>query len=324
VLIAHGAPLSPQNLVTSATPLHCAVQSLKLPASNRAVCVKLLLDAGADPNIPDNYGTLPHEYANESGESGIELLLLRCVPKIELFSLISECDICAIRDVLETDEKGLIRFIRPEKNREGNTYISHAIQLLTEADKNKEDLLKIIKLLLQSRRVDINLTRNEDDSAPIHQLCIAIKLLFSKSTSNIGNTAADDDTRFLKQAVTLLISDERTHIPKETIYLLHDASRRNNVRFILYLINDVGVDVNHKGRQGLTPLHFAARSGHVDAAETLLNSGADLNYKDDRGKTPMDAAGVNGKEDVIKLLVKWNNEKDEMDEVGTSKFAEKL
>lgn len=45
--------------------------------------------------------------------------------------------------------------------------------------------------------------------------------------------------------------------------------------------------VNAPGRYGLTPLHYAAAFGSLEAIETLVARGADVNAKDPRDATPL-------------------------------------
>ena len=54
---------------------------------------------------------------------------------------------------------------------------------------------------------------------------------------------------------------------------------------------------------GMTPLHFAARDGLLDAARLLVAAGAKLNTPDPNGMTPLMMAITNGQIDVAQLLV---------------------
>jgi ankyrin repeat protein len=54
---------------------------------------------------------------------------------------------------------------------------------------------------------------------------------------------------------------------------------------------------------GMTPLHFAARDGLLDAAQLLVAAGASLNTPDPNGMTPLMMAITNGKIPVAQLLV---------------------
>ena len=86
-----------------------------------------------------------------------------------------------------------------------------------------------------------------------------------------------------------------------------NACRRGNLIMVQFLIESIGVNPNHRGRQGLTPLHFGARSGRTEIVEWLLSyKGAevDANILDDRGKTALDAARANDKTDIVALFEK--------------------
>jgi len=61
-----------------------------------------------------------------------------------------------------------------------------------------------------------------------------------------------------------------------------------------------------------TPLHFAAREGHLDVVQVLLDWGANINARDFQGVTPLELASKNapfelasknGNSDIVDLLV---------------------
>jgi ankyrin repeat protein len=60
---------------------------------------------------------------------------------------------------------------------------------------------------------------------------------------------------------------------------------------VRYLIERAGVSPGHRGRGGTTPLHAAARGGHVEVAKYLVDEkGVDPSYEDEHGRTPLDCA----------------------------------
>ncbi|KAL3908985.1 MAG: hypothetical protein SGILL_008271 [Bacillariaceae sp.] len=77
----------------------------------------------------------------------------------------------------------------------------------------------------------------------------------------------------------------------------HNAARRGHLLFLQSLhhyLPDV-FDVNATNRQGMTALHFAARSGQTEVLRFLLSlPGVDVTKRDAIGKTALDAAMVNG------------------------------
>lgn len=65
----------------------------------------------------------------------------------------------------------------------------------------------------------------------------------------------------------------------------------------------LGADVNAALPNGLTALHYAARSGHLRTVEILLEHGADVSARDEKGATALDLASARGKGLVVERLV---------------------
>ena len=74
---------------------------------------------------------------------------------------------------------------------------------------------------------------------------------------------------------------------------------------------DAGVDVNEESSTGLTPLHYAASSGHNDIVELLIERGANVNATDSgKGATPLDYAHWRDHEEVIETLNAHNAQRE--------------
>lgn len=54
---------------------------------------------------------------------------------------------------------------------------------------------------------------------------------------------------------------------------------------------------------GYSPLHWAARMGHIEVVDYLAKRGANINVRDNDGWTPLHLAAQHGHLDVVKLLV---------------------
>jgi ankyrin repeat domain-containing protein 50 len=68
------------------------------------------------------------------------------------------------------------------------------------------------------------------------------------------------------------------------------------------------VNVNVQGRQGRTPLWWAAINGDEIVAQMLLDTGkADVSLKDNNRATPLFCASRNGHSHIVKLLLKTGN-----------------
>jgi Ankyrin repeats (3 copies)/Ankyrin repeat len=63
-----------------------------------------------------------------------------------------------------------------------------------------------------------------------------------------------------------------------------------------------GADVNVRGPQGRTALHYAAAAGNAAAVRTLLAHGADQALEDDGGRTPMKLARAAQKMQIVGIL----------------------
>jgi len=64
-----------------------------------------------------------------------------------------------------------------------------------------------------------------------------------------------------------------------------------------------GADVNSKGINNWTPLHYAARFGRTDVVKFLLKARASVHAIDEDGDTPLHIAAQWGKTDVVKVLL---------------------
>lgn len=65
-----------------------------------------------------------------------------------------------------------------------------------------------------------------------------------------------------------------------------------------------GVDINSKGKNGVTPLFYAVVNLWVktQAVQCLLNNGADMNMRLANGKAPLDLAKEMNRPDVVSLF----------------------
>jgi ankyrin repeat protein len=68
---------------------------------------------------------------------------------------------------------------------------------------------------------------------------------------------------------------------------------------MIRVLNEKSLDVNVRDRNGMTPLHYACRSGESDAGEFLLQLDADSTIKDDFGRTPLIVAWQYGQTELM-------------------------
>jgi hypothetical protein len=82
---------------------------------------------------------------------------------------------------------------------------------------------------------------------------------------------------------------------------IFNAILKNRTRMVSSLIK-VGVDVNGKNFDGITPLMAAAEYGRTEVVRLLLQHGADLHVRNIYGQTALDIAEKSGNTDIATLL----------------------
>lgn len=151
---------------------------------------------------------------------------------------------------------------------------------------------------------------NKDKQTPLHfasQVSIAEFLLDNNADINapdsIGRTPLDyaattgraDVVKFLieKGAVIKTIYEEG--------FELFDCVIVCNRPDIIQMLIDAKADVGVVGHWGMTPLHSAAKTGHVHLVKMLIENGACAFQENDMGETALDYAA--GNEDVLRALL---------------------
>jgi len=167
--------------------------------------------------------------------------------------------------------------------------------------------------------IDVNTKDGEYGMTPLHAAIPAadydshneiIELLIAKgaivNTKNIDDeTPLDGAIRQKKTKVADLLLKHGAKSGAEDS--IHVAAGSGNV-VLLKKHLDAGVDVSAKNKAGMTPLLYAATSGHKEIAEFLITKGADVNAivatGPKKGKTPLDAANGTNHPEVADLLRK--------------------
>jgi ankyrin repeat protein len=61
------------------------------------------------------------------------------------------------------------------------------------------------------------------------------------------------------------------------------------------------------GNNGYTPLMIAAKNGHIDIVDLMINTGVDVNTQASDGKTALFLAAQNGHSNVVRRLLMVKN-----------------
>jgi hypothetical protein len=84
---------------------------------------------------------------------------------------------------------------------------------------------------------------------------------------------------------------------------LHHCAINGLTTSVKRLLSIRNINVNVKDVYGETPLHWAAKNGHVEIARVLLQNGAEVNVRNNYGNTPLHYAAIHGHVDILHLLV---------------------
>lgn len=105
--------------------------------------------------------------------------------------------------------------------------------------------------------------------------------------------------------------------------VLHKAAYYSGSATLLENLITQGADVNARDKGAWTPLHLAAKNGHVEALQILLENGANMHDKDIKhGWTPLHIAIVSKQYESAKFLIRAGSSVSECDKWGNS--AQKL
>ena len=96
------------------------------------------------------------------------------------------------------------------------------------------------------------------------------------------------------------ILDKARYIYKEPIL---SAAAREGHSDVVQLLLDNGADPNAAGRFGELPLHTAAYAGHLRIVEVLLKNGVNVNQKGKFGETSLHWASAEGHLEIAKFLL---------------------
>ncbi|KAJ4131383.1 hypothetical protein NW754_007759 [Fusarium falciforme] len=94
------------------------------------------------------------------------------------------------------------------------------------------------------------------------------------------------------------------------------AAQDGRTGIVKLLLNDKGVDVNARDKEGWTPLLRASEKGHEAVGRLLIDKRADVNARDKEGWTPLLLASLNGHEAVARLLIDKGADVDASGEEG--------
>jgi ankyrin repeat protein len=229
------------------TPLHVAV------INQNSAMVRILLKAGANPNIPNMLGNSPLYDAIGKSDEIVDLLLRAGAdPNVQmgvlLYSVIVEGNLAQVKMLLNNGANLNIEHVL------GKTFLQIALEVCENAhSRTASEDLDII---------DLDANRKRATSLDI------IKVL-------------------IKAGAKLNVKKHHCHpffdIHGETP--LNKAARREYLSEIAIMMINHGADLNAEGIAGSTVLHQAAGRKDFELVKLLILAGADLTVEDSEGNT---------------------------------------
>lgn len=151
--------------------------------------------------------------------------------------------------------------------------------------------------------------QDKDGNAPVHLSVLGGHALTTKALLQGENWQGVNDHK----------AEMRRSISKSSAVLA--IATKANLKLIVQMLVDAGVDINWQDKMGETALHIAARFGHDQCARILLKGTseqkANLNLTENSfAWTPLHIAAVDGQLSVAQLLVDAGADVDKLDSSG--------
>ena len=249
--------------------LHLAVQK------KHADVVKILIDAGADIEGKHS-GCSPLQSACDSGVLANVKLLVEAGADVR--AIHSEGTTCLMR-ASHDGQTDIVRYLASlpavDLNRHGlDNYTSLHFAV-------KEKHADVVQVLIDAG-ADIQ-AKDCDGRSPLHVACgsgpLAIVKMLIEAGADIRATDSD----------------------RTTCLLL--ASHDGQTEIVRYLASLPAVDLNHRGINNFTALHFAVLKKRPGVVKVLIDAGADIQAKDSEGCSPLHVASCSGPLAIVKMLI---------------------
>jgi cytohesin len=292
-----------------------------------AQVVKLLLDAGADPNVM-RHGQTPLTWAAQKGRTDLARLLLGARAKVDLGSsnqgtpLYWAAGTKSLEMVKLLVEAGAA--VDPPADPNVSTPLSHALQVepggFGRPGQTEEQAVPIAEYLI-SKGADVNRRDERYGFTPIFGRGEVLGALLLKHGAKPDVRKNDGETplhyaccfddresavRFLlANKVDVNARDDQQRTP------LHSCFRLNASPTVVDLVLKAGADPNAKDKDGRTPVHYAAEKANAgvpvqvltEILESKAGTRADPNARDNDGATPLHLAAKLKHKEAIELLL---------------------
>ncbi len=337
------------------TPLHLAAKNGDLEIA------RILISEGADPDLPDSQNMSAIHCAASCGHTEVQKLLARAPTPGESMGSVMREDLPPLpplpdspsddgisfdriltlesrhlkRLLQQIDYRDLVKALHQEPESVVRRYVKHlggpeaeafqdvarqgGVYSESEIQAARRRIIRKLRSLVEKGTIKLRFEKpaNLDKSPSVDNKPVEPPASGGLIDSILGIFGAGETALIveLHTAVkggsfyrTEKILNEHPHllnVPDLAFYQetpLHKAARYGHLDIAQLLIQR-GADVRVQNDMGITPLHKAAFWGHQAVAELLLDVGADPNARDQIGETPMKKA-VEGKHPRIVELLK--------------------
>ena len=291
--------------VTGVTPLHLAAESGDVDK------VRELLQSGEyNVNCTDSNGRTPLHYACAKGHLDMVKVLISEFKADVLFKDINGC--IPLMDAASNGWEHIVLTLLNEYHCPSNIKSKNNKTLLHWACNGGN--VSLVQTLIRDHKADIN-ARDDENNTSLHVAALGgkkeVALFLINEVGYDINVKGYLGRSLLYYAchggnvslVQTLIRDHKADInakDDQNNTPLHVAA----LDVALFLINEVGCDINVKGYSGRSLLHYACYGGDVSLVQTLIRDyKADINARDDENNTPLHVAALGGKKEVALFLI---------------------
>ena len=328
-LLGHGADVKLTGGSDAESALHIAA---RIEEAAGEQCTKILLQSGADPNVPMVDGRTAVHVAASQGKLTILRVLLQSGGEAEaedhdgetpLHKAAKDCQMGVLTELVQFIH-GFIgttgHFIN-KANKRGESALHFACLISTSQLHFPGEDRQIVRMLLENG-AEVTMETSDTQESPFHyvahsgNLVILEEMLAHTSVGTIQLSVNKQNSLgwapllaaaskgHLRVTELLLVNNARVDVfDREGRSALHLAAEFGSMKVCQALL-DKKAFVNSKNKQGLTALHYAASAGNSDLVSYLVNShGAEIESLTIKKQTPMHLAAANGKRKTVQTLV---------------------